>query len=153
MLVGEIDWKPIFGGIVLLLILMYIASALYSQWMAMEKDLRLALTMIFFVWILNWARKNLSARVAVVYALVLAYIVFFKHPSVVWWIFGIIILTTFGMKMFEKMTESKMEKDKILEAWKEAKPTIIVTMPGPAYPSYPQQPMYWTGQQQQGGGR
>ena len=153
MLVGEIDWKPIFGGVVLLLILMYIASALYSQWMAMEKDLRLALTMIFFVWILNWARKNLSARVAVVYALVLAYIVFFKHPSVVWWIFGIIILTTFGMKMFEKMTASKKEKDKILEAWKEAKPTIIVTMPGPAYPSYPQQPAYWPGQQQQRGGR
>ncbi len=103
--------------------------------------MRLALTMVFFVWILNWARKNLgSPRLAIVYAIVLAYIIFFKHPGVVWWIFGILILVTFGAKFWEKIQPLPPEKVKIIDALKEMKPTVVVYQPYPATGSlYPYQ--------------
>lgn len=148
---ANIQASQVVGIALVLLIVGGTLSWLYSQWMAMEADLRLALTMIFFVWILNWARKNLgSPRLAIVYAIVLAYIIFFKHPSVVWWIFGVLVLITFGAKFWEKIQPSgRPEKATIMDTLKEMKPTVIVYQPYPAAgTTYPYQH-----QQNQGGGR
>ena len=126
---ADVHVGQLIGAFIILVGAAFLLNSLYAQWLAMEKDLRLALTMIFFVWILNWARKNLgSPRLAIVYAIVLAYIVFFKHPSVVWWIFGILILVTFGAKFWSKITPGAPEKDKLLEILKESKPTLVITM-------------------------
>lgn len=146
---ADIHASQVIGFLIVLLIVGGTLNWLYSQWMAMEADLRLALTMIFFVWVLNWARKNLgSPRLAIVYAIVLAYIIFFKHPSVVWWIFGILILLTFGAKFWDKIQPGSSEKSKILNTLKEMKPNVIVYQPYPATgPAYPYQ------QQREGGNR
>jgi len=126
-----------FGAAFVLIILLYIYSSIAEQWAVMEGDLRLALTMIFFVWILNWARKHLgSPRLAIVYALVIAYIIFYKHPQTVWWVVGLFVLSIIGPKFFGKLGTSGPKKDPWLEALKDAKPTIYVTMPS-TMPGYP----------------
>ncbi len=127
------------GAILVIVTLLYIYSAVASAWAAMADDLRLALTMVFFVWILNWARKNLgSPRLAILYALVLAYIVFFKHPEAVWLVLGIIILAVVGPKFFAGLDTSGPKKDPLLDALKDAKPMITIPVtPPPGYYPYP----------------
>lgn len=139
-----------FGAAFVLIVLLYIYASIAEQWATMENDLRLALTMVFFVWILNWARRNLgSPRLAIVYALVIAYIIFYKHPEAVWWVVGIFVLSIIGPKFFGNLGTSGPKKDPWLEALKEAKPTVYVTMPS-AMPGYPYvlYPMNQAGQQE-----
>jgi len=125
------------GAAFVIIVLLYIYSSIAEQWAAMESDLRLALTMIFFVWILNWARKNLgSPRLAIVYALVIAYIIFYKHPQVVWWIVGLFVLSIIGPKFFGKLGTGGPGKDPWLDTLKGSKPTVYMAMP-PAMPGYP----------------
>jgi membrane protease YdiL (CAAX protease family) len=139
------------GAFIVLVVLLYIFSVVQSAWNAMSNDLRLALAMVFFVWILNWARKNLgSPRLAILYAIVLAYIVFFKHPEAVWLVAGIIVLAWIGPKFFEGLETSGPKSDPLLSALKEAKPTItfaITPPPGYAYPYYYPSAPGQTGQQ------
>jgi len=138
-----------FGAAFVIIVLLYIYSSIAEQWAAMESDLRLALTMIFFVWILNWARKNLgSPRLAIVYALVIAYIIFYKHPQAVWWVVGLFVLSILGPKFFGGLETSGPKKDPWLEALKDAKPTIYITMPSamPGYPYGPYPPAQQGGQ-------
>ncbi|NPA76695.1 MAG: hypothetical protein GXN93_02985 [Candidatus Diapherotrites archaeon] len=138
------------GALIVIVVLLYILSAVWSEWMAMAQDLRLALSMVFFVWILNWARKNLgSPRLAILYAVVLAYIVFFKHPEAVWLVVGVILLATIGPKFFAGLDTSGPKKDPLLDALKDAKPVITIPMTPPAgyYPYYYGSMMPTQGQQ------
>ncbi len=136
---GGLKYGKEIGAIIVLLTLLYIASAIASEWAAMADDLRLALTMVFFVWILNWARKNLgSPRLAILYALVLSYIVFFKHPEAVWLVVGVVVLAVVGPTFFDKLGTSGPKKDPVLDALKEAKPVITIPLSPPSgyYPYY-----------------
>ncbi|MBR9707267.1 MAG: hypothetical protein GOV15_02420 [Candidatus Diapherotrites archaeon] len=51
---------------------------------AVWDDVRLALTLLFFILILNWSKQSMGSKTAVVFAGVLTYLTFFKHPSLVW---------------------------------------------------------------------
>lgn len=125
------------GAAFVVIVLVFIYSSIAEQWAAMENDLRLALTMVFFVWILNWARKNLgSPRLAIVYALVIAYIIFYKHPQTIWWVVGLFVLSIIGPKFFGKLSTSGPKSDPWLDAMKGSKPTMYIAMP-PVVPGYP----------------
>ena len=130
--------KPL-GYLIALLVVGWVFITLQDIWVSMSNDLRLALTMIFFVWILNWARKNLgSPRLAIVYALVLAYIIFFKHPEAVWLVFGILVLSIVAPNIFKGL-EVKGGSDKmdpLTKALSEGKATVVLTVPTFGAPGY-----------------
>jgi len=136
--VGSISPK-FWGAIFVLVVVIWIYSSIAAQWAAMENDLRLAITMVVFVWILNWARKNLgSPRLAIVYALVIAYIIFFKHPEAIWWVVGLLILSIVGPKVLEGF-ETKGPGSKPADKAAEIKAPYFI-YPVPLYPYYPGYP-------------
>ena len=48
-------------------------------------DIRLALALVFFVYILNWAKAAVgSPKIAVLLGAVLAYLTIYRHPDLVW---------------------------------------------------------------------
>ncbi len=130
---ADLEFTRILGGVFLLVLFLYVVATLNAQWVAMEKDLRLAFAIIFFVWILNWARANLgSPRLAILIAIVVAYLTFFKHPQLIWWVIGAILLTTFGKSFLDKISPGKPEKVDLVEAMKHM--NIVVNLaPPPEY--------------------
>ena len=76
---------------------------LASAWFFNE-DVRIALTLVFFVWILNWAKDNLgSPKIAVVLAAVIVYLTFYKHKELVWVVVALILFSTFGKGFLSKV--------------------------------------------------
>ena len=63
----------------------------------MWSEVNLALTLIFFVLIFNWANANFrNGILAFIFAGVIAYLTFYRHPSLVW-IFLVFILASTGI--------------------------------------------------------
>ncbi len=118
-------------------IFFYITSQISIEFAAAKDDLRLALTAIMFAWILNWMRSLLgSPRLALLFALLISYLVFFKHPNILFAVFGMMILVYFIKPFLGKALDTGKPKEaKLMDFWKEvfkeAKPTIQIT------------PMYW----------
>lgn len=57
----------------------------------------IAIILFLFVWVFNWARGALgSAKLAVLFAIIIIYLTVFQFPELVW--FGVILflLATFG---------------------------------------------------------
>ena len=66
-------------------------------------DMQIALTMVFFVWILNWSKANLgSAKLAIIFAAILTYFTFYKHSSLILVVVVIVILATIGKGFVSK---------------------------------------------------
>ncbi|HLD81180.1 MAG TPA: hypothetical protein VJA40_04235 [archaeon] len=60
-------------------------------------DIRLALALVFFVYILNWAKAAVgSPKIAVLLGAVLAYLTIYRHPDLVW-VFFVIFLAGTGV--------------------------------------------------------
>lgn len=64
----------------------------------------IALAIFTFVWIFSWAKSNLgSAKLAVIFAIVIAYITFYTNPELIWIGVALFIFATFGKEIFEKV--------------------------------------------------
>ena len=64
---------------------------------AFYTDVRIALTIIFFIWLFGWAKSNLgSAKIAVLITIILAYLIFYKYPEILWAIVILFLFITFG---------------------------------------------------------
>ncbi|MFH1752515.1 MAG: hypothetical protein ABH821_06295 [archaeon] len=64
---------------------------------AFYTDVRIALTIIFFVWLFGWAKSNMnSAKIAVLIAIIITYLIFYKYPEVLWAIVILFLFVTFG---------------------------------------------------------
>lgn len=71
---------------------------------ALEGDLVVVLTLFYFLWIFSWGKKVLgSAKLAVLFALIVTYLVFFLHPELVWLPVIIFFVATFGVSLFDKV--------------------------------------------------
>lgn len=67
-------------------------------------DITIVLTLIYFLWIFSWGKKVLgSAKLAVLFALIVVYLTFFLHPELVWIPVIIFLLATFGATTFDKI--------------------------------------------------
>lgn len=150
------------GALFTFIIFYYIFLQIKAELAPAMDDLRLALTLIMFVWILNWMRKLLgSARLALLFALVISYLVFFKHPNLLFTVFGLLFLVYFFKPFFEKATDAGapphidiMNFYKDLAEKSKGGMTVIVSPPG-TWPMY-YIPMGYTmtsTQQNQGGER
>lgn len=74
----------------------------------LETDIIIVLTLIYFVWIFSWGKKVMgSAKLAVLFALIVVYLVFILHPELVWIPVIIFLLATFGTSMFDKVNVFK----------------------------------------------
>lgn len=94
------------GGLIVLLIFFYIYLQIKEEIGAAMDDVRLALTIVMFVWVLNWMRKSLgSPRLALLFALVISYLVFFKHPDLLLTVFGLMFIVYFLKPYLDKAFE------------------------------------------------
>ena len=64
----------------------------------------IALAVFTFVWIFSWAKSNLgSAKLAVIFAIVISYITFYTNPDLIWIGIALFVFATFGKEILEKM--------------------------------------------------
>ena len=71
---------------------------------ALSQNLLVALTLFIFIWIFSWAKGQLgSAKLAILFAVIIVYLTFYQFPELVWLAVAIFIFATFGKELFEKM--------------------------------------------------
>ena len=64
----------------------------------------IALALLAFIWVFAWAKSNLgSAKIAVLFAIVIAYFTFYTNPELIWLAVLIFIFATFGKEIFQKI--------------------------------------------------
>jgi len=57
----------------------------------------IVLTLFLFVWIYSWAKENLgSAKLAILFALIVVYLTFYSYPVLVWLLVIFFLLQTLG---------------------------------------------------------
>ena len=71
--------------------------------MGIENDLVTVLSLFYLVWIYSWAKSKLgSAKLAILFAVIVVYLTFFLHPELVWIPVIIFLFATFGKELFSK---------------------------------------------------
>lgn len=57
----------------------------------------IVLTLFLFVWIYSWTKENLgSAKLAILFALIVVYLTFYSYPVLVWLLVAFFLLQTLG---------------------------------------------------------
>jgi len=70
---------------------------------ALESNLWIVLSLFYMVWIFGWAKKNLgSAKLAVLFAVIVVYLTFFQFPFLVWIPVAIFLFAVFGKGIIDK---------------------------------------------------
>jgi hypothetical protein len=71
---------------------------------AIETNIWVAMTLFFLVLIFAWAKNALgSAKLAILFAVIVVYLTFYQHPELVWIVIGLFLLATFGKELVSKM--------------------------------------------------
>ena len=71
--------------------------------MSLEKDVVTVLSLFYFAWIFSWAKSKFgSAKLGVLFAVIVVYLTFFQYPELVWIPVIIFIFATFGKEFFEQ---------------------------------------------------
>ena len=66
-------------------------------------DLWTVLALFYLVWIFSWAKKALgSAKLAILFAVIVVYLAFFLHPDLVWIPIILFLIANFASPMLEK---------------------------------------------------
>ncbi|MCH7902260.1 hypothetical protein IIC68_00750 [archaeon] len=64
---------------------------------ALLDNIWIILTLFLFVWIYSWAKENLgSAKLAILFALIVVYLTFYSYPVLVWLLVVFFLLQTLG---------------------------------------------------------
>jgi O-antigen ligase len=75
-------------------------------------DLQTILALIYLVWIYGWAKNQLgSAKLAILFAVIVVYLVFFTHPDLIWLPVILFLVAFFGKNVIEKLPHSGSGKD------------------------------------------
>jgi hypothetical protein len=75
---------------------LFVSSLMQNVW--------IAIVLFLFVWVFNWARGALgSAKLAVLFAIIIIYLTVFQFPELVWLGVMIFIFATFGKDVFAKV--------------------------------------------------
>ena len=68
-------------------------------------NIQLALTIILFIWIYNWAKGNMgSAKMAFVTALIIVFLTFYSFPELIWLLVVIWAFATFGKDILTRVS-------------------------------------------------
>ena len=64
---------------------------------SLTDNIWIVLTLFLFVWIYGWAKSNLgSAKLAILFALIVVYLTFYSYPFLVWMLVAFFLLQTLG---------------------------------------------------------
>ncbi|HIH10417.1 MAG TPA: hypothetical protein HA254_07175 [Candidatus Diapherotrites archaeon] len=67
-------------------------------------SLWIVLTLFLFVWIYGWAKENLgSAKLAILFALIVVYLTFYSYPFLVWLLVIFFLIQTFGKEFISQI--------------------------------------------------
>ena len=67
-------------------------------------NLWIVLSLFYLVWIFGWAKRNLgSAKLAVLFAVIVVYLTFFQFQWLVWIPVLLFLFAVFGKGIFEKI--------------------------------------------------
>ena len=76
--------------------------------LALLDNLWVVLSLVYLVWIFGWAKSNLgSAKLAILFAVIVVYLTFFQYPELVWVPVIIFLFAVFGKGVFEKVDAYK----------------------------------------------
>ncbi|MFH1224887.1 MAG: hypothetical protein V1676_03710 [Candidatus Diapherotrites archaeon] len=71
---------------------------------AIMDNIRIVITLIVFVWVFGWAKENTgSAKLAIVFALIVIYLTLWQFPQLVWIMVAMFVLAAFGKDFFAKL--------------------------------------------------
>lgn len=71
-------------------------------------DLWTVLALFYLVWVFSWGKKSLgSARLAILFAVIVVYLAFFLHPELVWIPLILFLIANFASPMLEKINVFK----------------------------------------------
>ena len=77
---------------------------MYEFW----NNVWVALILFIFIWIYSWAKSNLgSAKLAIIFAIIVVYLTFYSYSGLVWLVVGIYLFATFGKEVFAKVNPYK----------------------------------------------
>ena len=72
---------------------------MYAFW----NNVWLALILFIFIWIYSWAKGNLgSAKLAILFAVIIVYLTFYSYPELVWILVVLYMFATFGKEIIAK---------------------------------------------------
>ena len=78
-------------------------SLLQLNPVSLAGDLWTVLALFYFVWVFSWAKKSLgSAKLAILFAVIVVYLSFFLHPDLVWIPLILFLAANFFAPMIEK---------------------------------------------------
>jgi len=71
---------------------------------ALMDNIWVALVLFIFVWVFGWAKENLgSAKLAIIFALIVVYLTFWQFPILVWLLVAMFLLSKFGTEFFGRI--------------------------------------------------
>ncbi len=71
---------------------------------ALADNIWIVLTLFLFVWIYSWAKENLgSAKLAILFALIVVYLTFYSYPVLVWLLVVFFLLQTLGKEFLAQI--------------------------------------------------
>ena len=70
----------------------------------LEQNLWAVLNLFIFVWVYSWAKSQLgSAKLAILFALIVVYLSVISFPFLTWMLAGLFLLTTFGSEIMGRI--------------------------------------------------
>ncbi|HLC79618.1 MAG TPA: hypothetical protein VJG83_04300 [archaeon] len=71
---------------------------------AILDNIWIVLTIFLFIWIYSWAKENLgSAKLAILFALIVVYLTFYSYPFLVWLLVIFFLIQTFGKEFLAQI--------------------------------------------------
>ncbi len=66
-------------------------------------SLALVILIIIFFWIYAWGKNQAGAKIGFILAIIIVYLTFFSFPELIWVVFILFILATFGKELMERI--------------------------------------------------
>jgi len=66
-------------------------------------SLALVLLIVLFFWIYGWSKNQAGTKIGLLIAVLIMYITFFQFPELIWIMFILFILATFGKEIMERI--------------------------------------------------
>jgi len=91
---------------------MYLPIAEIDILSAMEGNdvfvtLELILLLVYFLWIFAWAKKQVGAKLGLLLAVVITYLLFFNFPELIWVPAVLFLWSIFGKDLLERIPKSR----------------------------------------------
>lgn len=69
--------------------------------------LTLILFIIYFLWIYAWAKKQVGAKLGIILAVVIMFLLFYSFPELIWVPFILFLWSIFGKDLLERVPKPK----------------------------------------------